>query len=219
MNQYKTCSKCRQEKPITAFHKDKYKSSGFTSDCGQCRNNRSAARRLDPEKRKVMIKSSKRYYWEHREKMAANYKSWAEQNKSRRKEIDQRFAQKNREKKAAAMRKYRKENPHIRSEWALENPDKQRAIYARRRARRNGAGLFKVAHNELARIYAQPCTYCGSLKDIQVDHVIPLAKGGTHSVGNLTAACKSCNMSKKDLFLTEWKYGKRINKKANPAEG
>lgn len=219
MNEYKTCSKCKQEKPLSAFHKDKHKLSGLTSDCGQCRNERSAARRLDPEKRKVMMEASKKYYWEHKEQMATKYKLWAQNNKSRRKEIDQRFAERNRERKAEAMRIYRAKNPHIRTQWALENPDKQRAIYANRRARKKGAGLFKVEHNDLARMYAQACTYCGSKKDIQIDHVIPLAKGGTHSLGNLTPACKACNMSKKDLLLAEWKYGKRINKKANPAKG
>lgn len=219
MTEYKTCSKCRQEKPLTAFHKDKHKLSGLTSDCGQCRNERSAARRLDPEKRKVMAERSKNYYWANKEKMAANYKAWAQENKARRKEIDKRFADKNRERKAAAMRVYRKENPHKRSQWAIENPDKQKAIYARRRARKKGVGVFKVENTDLNRIYAQSCTYCGSREDIQIDHVIPLARGGNHSLGNLTAACKSCNLSKKDLFLTEWKYGKRINKKANTAEG
>jgi len=31
------CSKCSCEKPLSEFHKDKYKKSGYTSQCRQCR--------------------------------------------------------------------------------------------------------------------------------------------------------------------------------------
>lgn len=33
----KCCSKCKQEKPITEFHKDKYRPDGFTTQCKECR--------------------------------------------------------------------------------------------------------------------------------------------------------------------------------------
>jgi len=46
------------------------------------------------------------------------------------------------------------------------------------------------------------CIYCGA-KDtpLQVEHIIPRAKGGTNSVTNLTLACEPCNIKKgaKDL--------------------
>lgn len=40
-----------------------------------------------------------------------------------------------------------------------------------------------------------PCSYCGGSGG-EIDHIVPLAKGGTHSIDNLTGACKSCNSSK-----------------------
>lgn len=43
------------------------------------------------------------------------------------------------------------------------------------------------------------CQYCGATApdvQIQVDHVIPVALGGTDSPDNLVAACKSCNAGK-----------------------
>jgi 5-methylcytosine-specific restriction endonuclease McrA len=218
MNQYKTCSKCRQEKPFDAFHRDKHKISGLTSSCGECRNLHAKKRRADPEIRAAQIEKSKQYYWDNRERMAENYKLWAQANKEKRQEIDRRARIRNREKHAASMRVYRKNNPHVRSEWARLNPDKQRAIYSSRRARKKGATVFRITHSEFNKLYLSPCVYCGSTVDIQVDHVVPLAKGGRHSIGNLTSACKTCNMSKKDLFLTEWKYGKRIHKKIDSAE-
>ena len=43
------------------------------------------------------------------------------------------------------------------------------------------------------------CVYCGKTKNeerIDVDHVIPVASGGTNDIGNLVAACTTCNMGK-----------------------
>jgi 5-methylcytosine-specific restriction endonuclease McrA len=43
------------------------------------------------------------------------------------------------------------------------------------------------------------CHWCGEVTEKQgrhVDHIIPLAKGGTHSVDNLCCSCATCNFSK-----------------------
>lgn len=52
------------------------------------------------------------------------------------------------------------------------------------------------------------CAYCSIrflTKEMHVDHIIPLVKGGCHSPENLTMACKSCNSSKNDKTLfKEW---------------
>lgn len=49
------------------------------------------------------------------------------------------------------------------------------------------------------------CRYCGrSAPDVelQVDHVLPVAAGGTDSPENLVAACWECNQGKRDLVLS-----------------
>ena len=54
------------------------------------------------------------------------------------------------------------------------------------------------------------CTYCDcdtSLPEngYAIDHVYPLAKGGSNDIDNLTMACRSCNSSKGDKILDdEW---------------
>jgi len=53
------------------------------------------------------------------------------------------------------------------------------------------------------------CVYCGS-KAEEIDHVIPRAKGGTNSVYNLVASCRSCNEKKSNLTLKA--FGKLMNK-------
>lgn len=43
------------------------------------------------------------------------------------------------------------------------------------------------------------CAYCGidgKDAELQIDHIVPVAKGGSHHIGNLITSCRSCNQSK-----------------------
>ncbi|MGE7136011.1 HNH endonuclease [Luteibacter sp. NPDC031894] len=40
------------------------------------------------------------------------------------------------------------------------------------------------------------CVYCGSDKNLCIDHAYPVARGGNDDIENLVAACKSCNSGK-----------------------
>ena len=42
------------------------------------------------------------------------------------------------------------------------------------------------------------CQYCGTKRDLTLDHVIPSSKGGPHTWQNLVTACKKCNAKKGD---------------------
>jgi 5-methylcytosine-specific restriction endonuclease McrA len=42
----------------------------------------------------------------------------------------------------------------------------------------------------------EQCVYCGTHKDLTIDHVIPRSKGGIDSWENLVTACHSCNSHK-----------------------
>src|SRR5258705_2206708 len=44
------------------------------------------------------------------------------------------------------------------------------------------------------------CQYCGSRAD-SIDHVVPRSKGGTHTWDNVVAACRPCNVRKRDRWL------------------
>ena len=50
------------------------------------------------------------------------------------------------------------------------------------------------------------CVYCGhgNKKDLTLDHVIPQAKGGPNTWGNLVTSCRICNQEKADLTLDEY---------------
>jgi 5-methylcytosine-specific restriction endonuclease McrA len=38
-----------------------------------------------------------------------------------------------------------------------------------------------------------------------MDHVVPIARGGWHAIGNILPACFSCNSSKRDDLLIYWR--------------
>lgn len=45
---------------------------------------------------------------------------------------------------------------------------------------------------------AHQCQYCGSEKDLSIDHVMPRSRGGNSNWKNLVTACKPCNARKGD---------------------
>ena len=49
------------------------------------------------------------------------------------------------------------------------------------------------------------CTYCGAKGvSLECDHVVPISKGGTNDLSNLTTACVKCNRDKRDKTPEEW---------------
>ena len=91
------------------------------------------------------------------------------------------------------------------AKWSAENLDKRRMSYHKRNIRLK-ENVFYISDKEIKRLLSSPCFYCGSLNHIQIDHVIPVSKGGRHSIGNIVPACRSCNASKCDKYLVAWKH-------------
>lgn len=57
------------------------------------------------------------------------------------------------------------------------------------------------------------CAYCGTriaFDDMQVDHVVPLRKGGVDTIDNMLPACRSCNHYKSTLTVEQ--LGKAIER-------
>ena len=51
------------------------------------------------------------------------------------------------------------------------------------------------------------CHYCGAqvpARELTMDHIVPIARGGKSTKGNVAPACKTCNTKKKQLLPMEW---------------
>lgn len=96
--------------------------------------------------------------------------------------------------------------------WSQRHPERfQRRMAearARRRARIANAKAGVVTDRDLRRQRQRQrhcCAYCGEQKPLTLEHVVPLARGGSHSIGNLIWVCRSCNCSKRQRLLIEWR--------------
>ncbi|MFZ5775015.1 MAG: HNH endonuclease [Thermodesulfobacteriota bacterium] len=60
------------------------------------------------------------------------------------------------------------------------------------------------------------CHYCGKKfapAELTLDHVVPLARGGMSSKGNMVPCCKECNNLKHTMLPIEWDaYMERLEK-------
>lgn len=73
------------------------------------------------------------------------------------------------------------------------------------REREKGRALRKTAWWQ-RRVQKGLCAYCGSQtppRELTMDHVVPVARGGRSSKGNVVPACKACNTRKKLLTPAE----------------
>lgn len=51
------------------------------------------------------------------------------------------------------------------------------------------------------------CHYCHQSfppKELTMDHIVPIARGGKTTKGNVVPCCKECNNHKKQLLPIEW---------------
>lgn len=81
-----------------------------------------------------------------------------------------------------------------------------------RRAKQKSNGAYLISAKEISDLYKKPCFYCGSYQQIELDHVTPISRSGTHSIGNLVPACRLCNRAKSNLFIMEWRLGRKAKR-------
>jgi 5-methylcytosine-specific restriction endonuclease McrA len=101
-------------------------------------------------------------------------------------------------------------------EWARANPGKIRIREARRQELNNG---FVITDDLKRRLLGQQhhlCALCGTaingLAGCDVDHLIPLAKGGSNHESNLVAAHRQCNREKCAKTLREYHQWRQLNR-------
>ncbi len=79
--------------------------------------------------------------------------------------------------------------------WYTVDADKKQIAAEREKAKK----LRKTAWWQ-AKVNSGLCEYCGLKfrpQELTMDHVVPLARGGKSTKGNIVASCKECNNKKK----------------------
>jgi 5-methylcytosine-specific restriction endonuclease McrA len=136
-----------------------------------------------------------------KERLRAFY--WADPVRAR--EIARKHYHEKREKKVLAKRRERVANPDAYKQanlkYYLGNKAKHRAWGRNRKARKRGAPGSHTAADLAAILKAQNhrCAYCRSdLRKAKrhVDHIQPLARGGSNDRANLQYLCAPCNLAK-----------------------
>jgi 5-methylcytosine-specific restriction endonuclease McrA len=112
-----------------------------------------------------------------------------------------------REKTPAARRKRAAYARH----WRAANSRSLAVTRHRRRAIIYGTARharLSVAewHNILKR-YGHRCAYCRRKARLEIDHVVPVSRGGRHTAKNVVPCCRSCNSSKSSRTPREWLRG------------
>lgn len=93
---------------------------------------------------------------------------------------------------------------YVRSRFAVEVEEENTAP---RQRDPNAYTKTKISHGLRRRVLERDeyrCVYCGTHKDLTLDHVEPEIHGGATTEDNLRTACKSCNSSKGTKSLQEW---------------
>lgn len=65
-----------------------------------------------------------------------------------------------------------------------------------------------IDRQEVLKKYNKHCAYCGkkiTLRTMQVDHIMPKARGGKDEISNLNPSCRRCNHYKRALSVEEFR--------------
>lgn len=156
-------------------------------------------------------KANAKYCRENPDKRRAAEKRWREANPDKVKEMARRARLKRAERHPEASAEYYRrwlakpenriaQNARIRA-WQVANPDKVRAATRNRRAKIAGS-LGEHTAADLAEILdaqGNRCAYCKvDLRRVRkhVDHITPIARGGSNGRANLQYLCQPCNQTK-----------------------
>jgi len=194
MEQYKTCSNCRETKLLVSFGKDKNRADGLYPRCKLCCK---YYRNLNQEKLKA-------YRDQHKDQLKAYAKVWRLNNPDLKRQISAAWYQKNR--------------LQIRSKWKSkyqQNPEKYKVSARNRRARKLGVLSERYTWHDVVLRWGANCHICkksidldaprsvrveGWQEGLHMDHVVPISKGGSDTLENVKPAHGLCNIKKKDRY-------------------
>lgn len=225
----KRCSACKEFKSLSLFCKSKQSKDGFGSYCRPCatakrtewrKNNpeRDAdnQRRWQEENREYATERHREYVDARREEIKAYQRKHYHENIEAKREENKRYRAKDPEAARQKERDYYARTKERRRKQAREKYERQkldpvwrerewaRLNYLNRLRYDHVGGVSKDVAEYAMMLRKEPCEYCGTLVAGEIDHVIPLSRGGLHERENLAPCCRSCNRSKRDKTAEEF---------------
>jgi 5-methylcytosine-specific restriction endonuclease McrA len=125
-----------------------------------------------------------------------------EERKARRKAALQRYAEKHPDRLRESQRKYKEKHPEKRAQTKANWIAKQTKEYFRLKShKRRATAVGKISKGiskKLLELQKNKCAICKcNIKHkFEIDHVVPLVRGGPHEDANLQLLCPDCNRSK-----------------------
>jgi hypothetical protein len=225
MEKIKRCTNCGRfldaEKAFNWFNKKKgYKQS----ECKKCHNVKNWVRRqLDLERIRDLEQQrwedNKEYLKEYNKRRYLGnpeyYKQYYENNKDRIKKYYKSYYINNKEYISKCSKRWRINNEELKKkcnkQWRMNNRGKVNAYIAKRRAKKLNQTPFNADNEKIKYMYhiAHKMTEEYGM-EYQVDHIIPLSKGGLHHEENLQILEASLNQEKHSKYpltvLEQTKY-------------
>lgn len=210
----KTCTVCKEVKPITDFSMRKSTKGVLQSRCKECTNSYSKAwYEKNKEKRNAL---SNAWYEANKEKHNLNSKTWYEENKEKRNASIKAWADANKERLSLSRKAWYLENADRRAAakkaWNKANPEKTLSYCRNRRALKKAADGSHTGEDikNLLILQKSKCAVCRKsiANGYEVDHIVALSKGGSNDKYNLQLLCKPCNRSKRDVDPVDFMQSK-----------
>lgn len=151
--------------------------------------------------RQCNILACKIAYDANKEKYKLSSKLWASENREKSRAIKSRWSKSNPEKQMKAVASWNERNKDRCSEnkkkWNKQNKDHKRILTTNRRRKMAGGTISKerIASLLVKQNGRCPCCKTG-LEKFHVDHIMPIALGGTNTDDNIQLLCPSCNLKK-----------------------
>lgn len=195
----KLCRGCGQTKEDSEFPKNSASPDGLHSRCKECRRKKTLEWASRPENKQREKERLDRDYAERREVLLARRKERYQNNKDVELARNKRWSDANRE-----------HHRSINREWSKRNVEAARALVARRRSVKLKAE-GRYSKDDVLKMFVdqeKKCAECGCDLDAagyNIDHIIPLTRGGSNWPDNLQLLCPPCNKSKGAKLPHEWK--------------
>ncbi len=212
-NGLKACSKCGETLPFTIgyFYAEPRNNSGLTGKCRECFKDQS--RRWLEDNHEYASDRTRRYRETNRAYVLALEKASRERHREAKVQRDRAYYQNNREALQQKMRDYYYANHEERlrkqREWGARNVKKVSEYSARKRARMRLVVVGEVCYATLLEAHGMVCHICGgeirTKAELHMDHVVPLIRGGEHSMENIRPSHGLCNMRKGVLTMEEFR--------------